>query len=186
MQLRLVFTLHLFTALYYSLLAQLAIFKCNSWPYKATWTQQSVRCLYSCCYMTWVVQWLRLALSKGPNKVDVSLPSPEDRNRPSFRNIVFSTYLEFLTMAKIHKPSDSEWYTPSSEPLDSSRIRVHFSHAHVNCAILIRAPGGGGGRLGIVLPFSGFLGNIILKKIGYVPTVNSEGLWTLVLALSMF
>jgi hypothetical protein len=35
-------------------------------------------------------QWLRLALSKGPNWVSVfSPPSPEDGNRSSFRNVVF-------------------------------------------------------------------------------------------------
>jgi hypothetical protein len=36
------------------------------------------------------VQWLRLALSKGPNRIAVSLPSPENGNRYSFRNVVFS------------------------------------------------------------------------------------------------
>jgi hypothetical protein len=36
------------------------------------------------------VQWLRLALSKGPDR-GVFLPSPEDENRCSFRNVVFST-----------------------------------------------------------------------------------------------
>jgi hypothetical protein len=35
-------------------------------------TQSGVRCLYS-CYMTWAFQWLRIALSKGPNRVS---PSP--------------------------------------------------------------------------------------------------------------
>jgi hypothetical protein len=33
--------------------------------------------------------WLRLALPKGPNIVGVSLPLPEDGNRPSFRNVCF-------------------------------------------------------------------------------------------------
>jgi hypothetical protein len=45
--------------------------------------------LCSCRYMTWVVQWLRSALSKGPNRVSVSLPSPEHGKRSSFRNVVF-------------------------------------------------------------------------------------------------
>jgi hypothetical protein len=39
----------------------------------------------------WTDQWLRLALSKGPNRVGVSLSSPKDGNRPSFRNAVFSS-----------------------------------------------------------------------------------------------
>jgi hypothetical protein len=55
-----------------------------------------------------MVQWLRLALSKGPNRIDVSLLSPEDRNRSSIRNIVCFSYLEFLTMDKVQKLSDSE------------------------------------------------------------------------------
>jgi hypothetical protein len=33
-----------------------------------------------------------LALSKGPNRVGVFLPSPEDGNRSSFRNVVFSGF----------------------------------------------------------------------------------------------
>jgi hypothetical protein len=49
-----------------------------------------------------------LALSKGPKRAGVSLPSPEDGNTSSLRNVVFSSYLEFQTMDKVHKPSDSE------------------------------------------------------------------------------
>jgi hypothetical protein len=41
-------------------------------------TEPHVRCLYGCCYMTWVVQWFKLALSKGPNRIGVSFPSSED------------------------------------------------------------------------------------------------------------
>jgi hypothetical protein len=67
------------------------------------------------------LQWLRLALSRWPNTVGVSLPSPEDRNRPSFRNVVFSSNLELRTMDKDHKSGDSEHYTPSSVPFRSFR-----------------------------------------------------------------
>jgi hypothetical protein len=42
------------------------------------------------------------------NGIEVSCPSFGDGNRFSFKNIVFSSYLEFQTMDKIHKPSDSE------------------------------------------------------------------------------
>jgi hypothetical protein len=49
-----------------------------------------------------------LALSNGPSRVGVSFPSPEDGSRSSFRNVVFSSYLEFRTMDKVQKPSDSE------------------------------------------------------------------------------
>jgi hypothetical protein len=51
---------------------------------------------------------LRLALSKGPNRVDVSLLSPFDGNRSSYRTVVFSSYLQFPTTKKVHKTSDSE------------------------------------------------------------------------------
>jgi hypothetical protein len=39
--------------------------------------------------------------------VALSFPSPDAGNRSSFRNVLFSTYLEFRTMDKGHKPSDS-------------------------------------------------------------------------------
>jgi hypothetical protein len=39
-------------------------------------------------------QWSRLALSKGPNI------APEDGNRSSFRNVVFSSFVEYRTMKK--------------------------------------------------------------------------------------
>jgi hypothetical protein len=38
------------------------------------------------------VQWLRLVLYKGPNWVGVFCHSPEDGNRSSFRNVVFSIF----------------------------------------------------------------------------------------------
>jgi hypothetical protein len=40
------------------------------------------------------------SVSKGPNKVGVSLPSPEDGKISNFRNFVFSSYLEYLKMDK--------------------------------------------------------------------------------------
>jgi hypothetical protein len=43
-----------------------------------------------------------LAVSKG-----VALPSPEDGNRSSLRNVVLSVYLEFRTMDEVKKPDDS-------------------------------------------------------------------------------
>jgi hypothetical protein len=45
------------------------------------------------CFLTWVVQWSRLALSKGTNKLDVFLSSPEDGNRSSFWNVMFSNFI---------------------------------------------------------------------------------------------
>jgi hypothetical protein len=49
------------------------------------------------------VQWLILALSKGPNWVGVFPPLPEDGNRSSFRNVVSSIFLEYRTMEKVTK-----------------------------------------------------------------------------------
>jgi hypothetical protein len=43
---------------------------------------------------------------EGPNRVGARLLSPENGNRYSFRNAVFSIYLEFQTMERVHKPSD--------------------------------------------------------------------------------
>jgi hypothetical protein len=61
--------------------------------------------------------FVRLADSKGPSRVVCfCLPSREDGNRSSFRYVVFSSYLEFRTMGKVHKPSDSECCAPKSEP----------------------------------------------------------------------
>jgi hypothetical protein len=54
------------------------------------------------------VQWMRLALSNGPNRVGVSLSSPEDGNRSSFWNVVFSSYLKFRPIDQVQKLNDSE------------------------------------------------------------------------------
>jgi hypothetical protein len=50
---------------------------------------------------------LRLALSKGSDKVGVSFPTSEDVKRSISLNIVFYSYLYFRTMNKVHKPNDS-------------------------------------------------------------------------------
>jgi hypothetical protein len=39
-----------------------------------------------------LLQWLGLALSKGPNRVDVSLPLPDDRNKSCFQNVVLLVF----------------------------------------------------------------------------------------------
>jgi hypothetical protein len=52
-----------------------------------------------------VGDWFRLALSKGPNRVGVSLSSPEDGNKISFRNIV------------IYISLNSVWWTKSRNPV---------------------------------------------------------------------
>jgi hypothetical protein len=51
-----------------------------------------------------MAQWLRLALSKAPTIKGASLRSPEEGNRFSFRNVTFSSYLEFRTMDRFRNP----------------------------------------------------------------------------------
>jgi hypothetical protein len=63
-----------------------------------------------------LVQWLWLALSKRSK--NVFLPSPEDGNRPSFRSVVFSSYLRFPTMKKV--PVIFNVISHRQNPLDSS------------------------------------------------------------------
>jgi hypothetical protein len=45
-----------------------------------------------------------LALSKGPNRVGVSPSSPEDGNRSCFRNVVFSSFLDYRAMNNVQAP----------------------------------------------------------------------------------
>jgi hypothetical protein len=59
---------------------------------------------------------LCLGLLVKANRICVSLPWPEDENRSSFRNVLFSSYLESRTLDRALKPCDSECCTPSSEP----------------------------------------------------------------------
>jgi hypothetical protein len=68
---------------------------------------------------------LRWAFPKiKTNRLCVSLPFPEDGKRSSFRNVVFSSYLEFLAIDEVHKLSDSE--SESSEPFG------YFTRAHIS------------------------------------------------------
>jgi hypothetical protein len=66
--------------------------------------------------ITSVVHRLRLALSNRPSGVGVFHPSPQDRNRFSFRNLFFCVLLEYQMMGKVQKSCNPECYTPSSEP----------------------------------------------------------------------
>jgi hypothetical protein len=56
--------------------------------------------------MMQVVQWLRLALPKGPSRVDIFLPSSEGEKRSCFRNVVFQ-FLEFWMMDKVQNSRNS-------------------------------------------------------------------------------
>jgi hypothetical protein len=59
---------------------------------------------------TWFISFL------GTQQSRFSLPSPEDGNRSSVRNVLFSSYLEFRPMPKVQEPSNSACFTPTLEP----------------------------------------------------------------------
>jgi hypothetical protein len=62
-------------------------------------------------------QWPCLALSKGHNRIGFFLPLPEEGRRSIFLNVLFYAYLDFHTIDKPHKPSNSKCYTSSPEPI---------------------------------------------------------------------
>jgi hypothetical protein len=62
-----------------------------------------------------LLQWLRSVVSKGPNRVGVSLPSPEDGQIQTPKRCVSSS-LEFHATNKVHKPNEHKCYAPPSEP----------------------------------------------------------------------
>jgi hypothetical protein len=62
-------------------------------------------------------------LPKGPSRVGVSIPSHENGNRSSFRNVEFSMCLEFRTMDKGHKPSNCVIHRRRN-PLDSTSLFI--------------------------------------------------------------
>jgi hypothetical protein len=58
----------------------------------SSWDHSVAGCFYTLWYVRRVGQWLRLALSKGPNTVGAFQLSYEDGNRSNFRNDVFSSF----------------------------------------------------------------------------------------------
>jgi hypothetical protein len=53
-----------------------------------------------------------------------SFHSSEDGTDPVPKHCFFSSYLEFRAIDKAHKPSNSERYTPSSQPFRKYKIVV--------------------------------------------------------------
>jgi hypothetical protein len=89
---------------------------------------------------------VRLILSKDANRVGVFLHSPEDGNRSSFRNVVFYNYLEFWTLDKVKKPSESEYITGIHESLQnlnsqSNQILNPREEPREKCDLLKRLDG---------------------------------------------
>jgi hypothetical protein len=54
--------------------------------------------------------------SKGPNRVGVSLPHLRMETDPVSEMLYSVVFYEYWTMDEVQKPSNSECYTPSSEP----------------------------------------------------------------------
>jgi hypothetical protein len=64
----------------------------------------------------------------------VYAPSSEDGKRFSFPNSFFSSFLEYRTMNRVEKPSNSECYTSSSEPFriyEEERVLEFISIGHI-------------------------------------------------------
>jgi hypothetical protein len=61
------------TLYYSSILCMLPTFSYCTFSSYITWTHHDVKCLYSHHYMMQVIMWLRIAVSKVPNRVGVSL-----------------------------------------------------------------------------------------------------------------
>jgi hypothetical protein len=76
---------------------------------QCVWISDSVIVVNKSNYQS-LDQWFGLALPKGPNRVGTFVTSPEDGNRSSFWNDVFSNYLEFRTMDKVQKLSSSDCF----------------------------------------------------------------------------
>jgi hypothetical protein len=62
--------------------------------------------IYTATVMTEMVQWYRLVVTKGFNRVCIS--SPEDGNRSSFQKVEFSGFVEYRTMDKVQNSNNSE------------------------------------------------------------------------------
>jgi hypothetical protein len=83
-------------------------------PVSSLWQSLVLGIYIAVVILTWVVQLLRIALSKGPNTVRVS-PSAEEGNRSSSKTLCFLVF-RILDNGQSSKSSNSECYMPSSEP----------------------------------------------------------------------
>jgi hypothetical protein len=81
------------------------------------WCSQSVQHtpshIHKDCSKCLLVQWLRLALSKGHNRVGV-FPPAWGRKQIQFPKRCVFYFTECQTMVKVWTPSDSEWKIMSS------------------------------------------------------------------------
>jgi hypothetical protein len=75
------------------------------------------------CYK---VQWLWLALSKGPNRVGVPLTWGRKQIQFPKRRVFIFKFFRIRTMDEVRKPFNSMCYTPSSEPYKTYLLHVSF------------------------------------------------------------
>jgi hypothetical protein len=68
----------------------------------------------------------KLTSITGPNWLGVFPPWPEDGNRSSFRNVVFSNFLEYWTMDKVKKLSNSDSVNIRSVVIDMESTTPFF------------------------------------------------------------
>jgi hypothetical protein len=75
-----------------------------------------------------LVEWLRLAVSNGPNRIGAPSLTPEDANRSGLKTVV--CFLECQTMDKVQKLSNPDCNTPSSVPfrIDMKIVVCSVSH----------------------------------------------------------
>jgi hypothetical protein len=73
----------------------------------------------------WTDWLLWLALSKGPNRVGVSLPFHlRTEADPASETSCYLVILDFQTVDEVQKPISSQCYTPSSEPFRFVNVYV--------------------------------------------------------------
>jgi hypothetical protein len=60
------------------------------------------------------IQWFKLALSKGLNRVGVS-PLTWGQKQVQFPKLYILQFLEYRTLDEVQKPNNSECYAPSLE-----------------------------------------------------------------------
>jgi hypothetical protein len=74
-------------------------------------------------------------MTEVKRKQSVFLLSPEDGNSSSFRNVVFSSYLKYRMMDKVHKLSDFEQLSCTGNVPQNSFLGVqrHFTTTLSKC-----------------------------------------------------
>jgi hypothetical protein len=105
--------------------------------------------------MLTLIAGLGLALSKGP-------PSPEDRNRPSFRNVVFHSYLQFRKMVEVQNPVVPNCIQLASYP-QSLYGSLSLPHLRVQRSCISKFPHWNSVRISNFSPFELYIQYIVIS-----------------------